>query len=307
MTPSNRVVIIGAGNVGSSIAYSLLSQEIAQEILILDIANELVNAQVLDMQDSANFTHGIKIEVGDYKDLIDGDIVVITCGVAQKEGETRIDLLKTNAGIIRNVVKSIKDTTRNVYLLMVTNPVDILTYIAVKESGLPEAQVFGSGTFLDTARLRVALSKETGVSSSSIHAYVMGEHGDTSFPVLSNASVSGISLGKFINNDAKFYKDIQLNVKDKAYQIIKGKKATYYGIGSAIARICKIILHDEKRIVPLSVVLNGEYGYKDISIGVPVLLSKKGVEFVGEIDLDQTEKEMMKKSTDEIRSYLDNI
>lgn len=304
MTPSNRVVIVGAGNVGSSIAYSILNQELAKEIIMIDIATELVNAQVLDMQDAADFTHGIKVSVGDYSDIQQGDVIIITCGAAQKEGQTRLDLLNINVKIIKDVIQKIKSTGKQVYIVMVTNPVDILTHVAVKEAGLPKGMVFGSGTFLDSARLRVAIGDQLNVSPSSVHAYILGEHGDTSFPVLSSSTVGGMPLRNFISINDEYYNQIAEIVRDKAYDIIKGKQATYYGIGSAVARIVKSILNDENRIVPLSIELEGEYGYSNISIGVPAVLGANGAKSIGEIELDSNESLMFHNSVEIIKKNI---
>lgn len=250
----------------------------------------------------------IRIQAGNYSDIQDGDIVIITSGAAQKEGETRIDLLKTNASIIKNVIKNIKETRKDIFVVMVTNPVDILTYIAIKESGLPERQVFGSGTFLDTARLKVALSEKIeGINANSIHAYIMGEHGDTSFPILSSANVDGTQLSNFLTIDAGFYTKLKLEVKDKAYEIIKGKKATFYGIASAVATICKMILHNEKRSITLSMMLHGQYGYKDIVLGVPAMISENGAEIVEELELNDVEKEMMAISVNTINEAITSL
>lgn len=305
--PSQRVVVIGAGNVGSSIAYSILNQEIAKEIVIIDIAEGLAKAQVLDMQDASNFTYGVKVTYAGYDCLEDGDVVVVTCGAAQKEGQTRVDLLNINAKIIRDVVGKIKATGKQVYIVMVTNPVDVLTYIAVTESGLPKGMVFGSGTFLDTARLRNILSKKLDLNGSNIHAHIIGEHGDTSLPVLSSTNIGGIALDSFLKIDADFYKQIAQEVRDSAYEIIKGKNATYYGIGSAIAKIVKSIIRDEKRIIPLSVMLEGQYGYDGVCIGVPAKLSSSGAEIIGEICLNEDETKMFKASVDYVKENIKNI
>ena len=291
ITPSQRVVIVGAGNVGSSAAYSILTQEIANEIILIDINEQLVKSQVLDMQDSADFTQGVKVKGGSYEDLRDGDIIVITCGAAQKEGQTRLDLLNINAKIIRDVISKIKATGKQVYIVMVTNPVDILTYIAIKESALPQGLVFGSGTFLDTARLRVTIADELNVSTANVHAYILGEHGDSSFPALNSGSIAGIKLEKFYEINDELYDRMTEKVRDKAYEIINGKGATYYGIGSAVARIVKSIINDEKRISPVSIMLNGEYGLSDISIGVPATISSEGAKIIGEITLNDKERD----------------
>lgn len=304
---TGRVVVIGAGMVGSSIAYSILNQQIARELVIVDIAEELAKAHVLDMQDASQFTAGTRVKYGTYADLEDGDIVVITCGAAQKEGQTRQDLLKINANIIRSVIKSIKETGKKVFIVMVTNPVDIMTYIAVKESGLPEHMVFGSGTYLDTGRLRMAIAEKLGVNHNNIHAYILGEHGDTSFPLLSNANVSGMDLAGLMDVDDSLYAELMDKVRAKAYEIIQGKKATYFGIGNAVSVIVRAIIRDEHRVMPLSVMLEGQYNQKDICIGLPAKVSGKGYEIIGEVKFNDKEKELFGKSVDYLREHTDLI
>lgn len=307
ISPSGRVFIIGAGNVGTSIAYSLLNQEISKHIILCDIAADLAQAHVYDLQDAANFTQGVKVTAGNYEDLEDGDIIVITCGAAQKEGQTRLDLLKINANIIRNVIKNIKETKKLVYIMMVTNPVDVLTQIAVSESGLPKGMVFGSGTYLDTGRLRSAIANQVGINPVNVHAYILGEHGDSSFPVLSSAYIGGICLTQFCNVDEDYYASISSIVRQKAYEIIKGKKATYFGIGSAVSKLTKSILRDENRLYTLSVPVNGEYGLSGISIGLPVKLSAKGFEFIGEVTLNDKERAMLAQSAEILRKNLEEV
>lgn len=307
MNPSARVVIVGAGMVGSSSAYCLLMQEVTKEILIIDIDEDMARAQVLDMHDAANFTNGAEIKYATYNDLADGDIVVITAGAAQKEGQSRLDLLNTNVKIIKDIVGKIKDTEKKVYILMITNPVDVLTYIAAKESGLPKGMVFGSGTFLDTARLRGMLHEDLGVNPINVHAYILGEHGDSSFPVLSSANIGGVSLSNIVNVDEAYRKETSTRVRETAYKIIESKKATYYGIGAAVSKICRAIIRDENRIIPLSVVLEGEYELSDLAIGVPAKLGSKGVDVYKEISLDDNEKELLKKSADIIKQAISQV
>jgi L-lactate dehydrogenase len=306
-SPSGRLFIIGAGNVGTSIAYSVLSQEICKHIILCDIAIDLAQAHVYDLQDASNFTQGIKVSTGNYEDLIDGDIVIITCGAAQKDGQTRMDLLQINAKIIKDVIKNIKETKKQVYILMVTNPVDVLTQIAVNESGLPKGMVFGSGTYLDTGRLRSAIADQVGINPVNVHAYILGEHGDSSFPVLSSAYIGGICLTQFCNVDEDYYASISSIVRQKAYEIIKGKKATYYGIGSAVAKLVKSIIRDENRLFTLSIPVSGEYGISGISIGLPVKLSAKGFEFIGEVKLNEKERTMLEKSAGVLRESLEEV
>lgn len=302
--PSNRVVVLGAGMVGSTIAYSILNQQLAKEILMIDINNELAQAQVWDLEDAAHFSTRTGVKVADYSDILDGDIVIITSGASQQAGETRSDLLNVNSGIIRNVARSIHETGKIVYILMVTNPVDVMTYVAIMESGLPEGLVFGSGTYLDTARLRQTISEDIKVSSDNIHAYVLGEHGDSSFPVLSSANVQGIPLGNFIELDETYYKKVGDKVRKKAYDIIKGKKSTYFGIASTASKICRAILRDENRLAPLSVQLKGAYGQKDVIMGVPAKITTDGVRIVGELAMNEFERTLFEQSAEVVRKNI---
>lgn len=307
MNPSGRVVIIGAGMVGASCAYAMTIQETAKEVLLMDIAEDLAKANVLDIHDAANFTNGVAVFYATYKDLLDGDIIVITAGAAQKEGQSRLDLLNINTKIIKDIIKTINETKKQVYVLMVTNPVDVLTYIASKEANLPKGMVFGSGTFLDTSRLRGLLHEDLNVNPINVHAYILGEHGDSSFPALSSASVAGVKLSELVNIDSNYREDVAKRVREKAYKIIEGKKATYYGIGAAVSRICRAIIRDENRVVPLSIVLNGEYGLSDLAIGVPAKLSSSGVEVYSEVPLDKVELEQLQHSASIIKESIVSI
>ncbi len=294
--PSGRVVIIGAGMVGSSAAYSIINQNIAREVLLIDIAAELLASQVLDLQDSSVFTHTTKVKVADYSDLVDGDIVVITSGSAQREGMRRLDLLNINAGIIRSITETIKNTGKKVFIIMVTNPVDILTYIVTKESGLPQSMVMGTGTYLDTGRLQLVLAEKLQVNPTNISAFVFGEHGDSSFPVLGGATLAGVKLENALTLDDILYEELAKQVRDRAYEIIKGKKSTHFGIGAAVASMARMIIRDENRIIPLSALLDGHYGHSDVCAGVTARLGASGYEISTEIELTEKEKELFQNS-----------
>ncbi len=307
VNPSGRVVVVGTGMVGSSAAYAMVLQEVAKEVLLIDIAEDLAKANVLDMHDASNFTNGVEVKYATYSDLIDGDIVVITAGAAQKDGQTRLDLLNINVKIIRDIIGEIKESGKTVFILMVTNPVDVLTYVAATESGLPTGMVFGSGTFLDTARLRGLLHEDLNVNPINVHAYILGEHGDSSFPALSSANIGGAPLTDLVTVNQEYRDDVAKRVREMAYKIIEGKKATYYGIGAAVSRICRAIIRDEQRIIPLSVVLNGEYGLNGVSIGVPAKLGSNGVEVHKEVPLDELEKQQLLKSAEIINNSINQV
>lgn len=296
LIPSGRIVIIGVGMVGASIAYSIINRKIAKKILIIDIAEELAKANVLDLEDAAAFLPPTQVQLASYQDIEDGDLIIVTSGAAQKEGQTRLDLLQINAKITRSVVGSIKNTGKNVYLMMVANPVDVLTYIAVRESGLPEGQVFGSGTYLDSGRLGVAIARKLGVAVESIRALILGEHGDSSLPWLSAAKVDEQSLSARLAVTEELRLELMGSVRSKAYEIIKGKKATYYGIGVAAAQIANAIINDTSETFPLSVMLKGQLGVSDIAIGYPASLSAAGYVLSGEPELDDYERELFQNS-----------
>lgn len=307
VSPSGRVVVVGTGMVGSSAAYAMVLQEVAKEVLLIDIAEGLAKANVLDMHDAANFTNGVEVKYATYSDLMDGDIIVVTAGAAQKDGQTRLDLLNINVKIIRDIVSKIKEVNKSVFILMVTNPVDVLTYIAATESGLPQGMVFGSGTFLDTARLRGLIHEDLNINPINVHAYILGEHGDSSFPALSSATIGGVPLSDIVNTDQTYRDDVAKRVREMAYKIIEGKKATYYGIGAAVSRICRAIIRDENRVMPLSVVLSGEYGLSSIAIGVPAKLGSNGVEIYKEVRLDDQEKTLLRTSAEIVKNSISQV
>lgn len=291
--PSGRVVIVGAGMVGSSAAYAIVNQNIAREVLLIDIAEELVASQVLDLEDASVFTYTTKVKVADYSDLVDGDIVVITSGSAQRDGMRRLDLLNINAAVIRSITENIRKTSKQVYILMVTNPVDILTYIVTKESGLPQNMIFGSGTYLDTARLQLILAKKLNVNPNNISAFVFGEHGDSSFPILGAAAISGVKLDRLLTLDDTLYEELATEVRQRAYEIIKGKKSTHFGIGAVVASMCRMIIRNENRIIPLTGLLEGHYGHTDVCCGVTAKLGAGGYEIYSEIPFNDKERELM--------------
>jgi len=263
-------VIGGGGMVGATAAQVLAIKEVVSDIVLIDVAEELVHGQAMDINHATAFTNGVHVRVGGYADMQDDDIVVIACGVPQgRDGnaESRLDLVSKNAGIIRSVVGNIKAQGKQVYIVMVSNPVDVLTYIALKESGLPKERVFGTGTVLDTARLRVALANTLQVSQRHVHADVLGEHGDSSFPILSHATIGGIPLADFPGYDAAMMATIADDIRKAAYRIIEAKKATYYGIGHVVAQVVEALQGERASIMPVCSLAEGEYGLHDVVEG----------------------------------------
>jgi L-lactate dehydrogenase len=289
-------IIGGGGSVGATAAHTMAVKEIASDIVLVDVAEDLVHGQAEDLNHATAYSNGVRVRVGDYSDIKQDDIIVITCGVAQKPGQPRPALLAANVRIIRDVVTKVMAQHKQVFLLMVTNPVDVLTYVALKASGLPKERVFGTGTTLDTARLRVSLANALHVSQRQIQAYVLGEHGDSSFPVLSGITVGGIPLVDFPGFERSMTATIDNDIRAAAYRIIAAKQATYYGIGYAIAQIVDALMCNTASIFPVCSFADGEYGLHDVVIGLPSLVSSRGVSILDGYPLSAEEEGQLLKS-----------
>ena len=309
----NRVALIGTGFVGSSYAFALLNQGVADELVMIDLNKDKSEGDAMDLNHGVPFAPGSKkIWFGDYQDCKDADLVVITAGANQKPGETRLDLVEKNSNIFKEIVTAVMNSGFDGIFLVATNPVDILTYMTWKFSGLPSHRVIGSGTILDTARLRYLLSDYFDVDARNIHAYIMGEHGDSELPVWSHANVGGRSVFDRIHDRPDQYKvedldDIFVNVRDAAYHIIQRKGATYYGIAMGLVRLTKAILHNENSILTVSAYLEGEYEEEDLYIGVPAIVNRTGIREVLHLNLDNEEKEKFKKSAAVLRETMDPL
>ncbi len=304
-----KVILVGDGAVGSSYAFALVNQNIAQELGIIDINKAKTEGDALDLSHALAFTSPKKIYAADYADCKDADIVVITAGAPQKPGETRLDLVHKNFKITKAIVDPIVESGFNGIFLVAANPVDILTYAVWKFSGFPTHKVLGSGTSLDSARFRQAIAELVDVDARNVHAYILGEHGDTEFPVWSHANVAGLQIYEWVKDRPEVDQEALVNmffsVRDAAYTIIEKKGATFYGIGVALARITKAILSDENSVLPLSVYLDGQYGQKDIYIGAPAIVGRNGIKDVIEIPLSDSEKDRMEASASQLRQILD--
>ena len=297
----NRVVLIGTGAVGCSYAYSMINQGVAEELVLIDVNEAKSEGEAMDLNHGMPFAPSpIKVWSGSYQDCESADLVVITAGLAQKPGETRLELVEKNTKIFKQIVKNIMESGFDGIFLVATNPVDILTHVTWKESGLPKERVIGSGTVLDSARLRFALGQYFNVDTRNVHAYIIGEHGDTELPVWSHTSIGVEKLETVLaeKNDLKkeCLENIFVNVRDAAYHIIERKGATYYGIGMSLVRITKAILNNENSILTVSSYLTGEYGHHDVYIGVPAIINRAGVREIIEIKLNEKEKEQFNHS-----------
>ena len=297
----NKIAIIGAGMVGSTTAYSLIAARIAEEIALIDINKKLCKSQVMDMQHSVPFWGYSKVKVGTYLDLKDSRIVIVTCGAAQKPGETRLDLLKKNSSIIRELMPQIFKQNPNIIVIIVTNPVDILTNIAIKMFPGKKQQIFGSGTILDTARLRFLLGERMSVNPSSLHAYIVGEHGDSEVPLWSTVMIGNTPLDKFVKLSAKEKDNIFSNAKNAAYAIIEGKQATYYAIAAGIVRLVEAILFNKKTVFTVSHLVNNKFGIKNVSLSLPVVIGAKGILRDIDVDVSAEEKKLLQQSAKKLQ------
>lgn len=312
MNTVRRVALVGTGFVGMSFAYSMINQGIADELVMIDLNMDKTRGEAMDLNHGIAFAPSTtKIFAGTYADCEYADVVVITAGAPQLPGETRLDLTEKNTKIITGITKEIMKHKFNGIILVASNPVDILSYVVQKVSGLPASKVFGSGTVLDTSRLRYSLGNYTGVSSNNIHSYILGEHGDSSFVPWSNATIGTKSLIKYLEEHNMYSQEqldkLYVEVRDAAYEIIKLKKATYYGIGMGLARIVKSIFNDENKIYTLSVLLDGEYNYDDIYIGAPAVLGRTGVRDIIELDLSPEEVEKFDNSVFQLKKTIDTV
>lgn len=299
-----KVVLVGDGAVGSSYAFAMAQQGLAEEFVIVDVIKERTQGDALDLEDATAFTAPKNIYSGEYSDCADADLVVITAGAPQKPGETRLDLVNKNLKILSSIVKPVVDSGFNGIFVVAANPVDILTYATWKFSGFPKNKIIGSGTSLDTSRLRVALAKKLELDPRDVNAYIMGEHGDSEFAAYSAATAGGKSLVELAKEAGLSFDDllkIEDETRNKAYEIINRKGATFYGVATSLMRISKAILRDENAILPVGASLEGEYGLNDIFIGTPAVINGQGQAKVIEVPLDDREKDLMAKSAATLR------
>ena len=304
-----KVVLVGDGAVGSSYAFAMAQQGIAEEFAIVDIIKERTEGDAMDLEDATAFTAPKNIYSADYDTCKDADLVVITAGAPQKPGETRLQLVDKNLKIIKSVVEPIVKSGFDGIFLVAANPVDILTYAVQKLSGFPKNKVVGSGTSLDSARLRVALGKKLHVDPRDVIANIMGEHGDSEFAAYSSATIGGVPFlewAKANNVSQETLDKMEDDVRNKAYEIINRKGATFYGVAAALARISKAILRDEDTVLPVSAYLDGQYGLNDIYIGTPAVVNAEGIKQVVEVPLNEKELKHMQESAKTLKEVLTN-
>ncbi len=311
MIEKRKVVLVGTGFVGMSFAYSLLNQGGVNELVLIDVLKEKAEGEAMDLSHGVPYAPAkMKIKAGDYDECKDADIVVITAGINQKPNQTRLELVQTNAKIIKEITENVVKSGFNGIFVIASNPVDIMTYVVAKVSGFPKERVIGSGTALDTARVRYLIGEYLGVSSKNIHAYIMGEHGDSSFVSWENAYVGCKKMKDIMkdnNHPMSDLAEIHKDVVNAAYEIIEKKKATYYGIGVALTKIVKAILNDENEIMTLSSYQRGEYNQEGLYIGVPTIIGANGVKEILELKLTDEDQAKFDNSCNILRDIIKEI
>ncbi|TDO78338.1 L-lactate dehydrogenase [Halanaerobium saccharolyticum] len=308
----NKIAVIGAGGVGATTAYALMVQGVGSEIVLIDVNKEKAEGEAMDLRHGASFVNPVDIYAGDYKDLADAKLIVITAGAAQKPGESRLDLVKKNTGIFKNIISSITEYNQEGILLVVTNPVDILTYLSYKISGFPANRVIGSGTVLDSSRFRSLLSKNCNIAASNVHGYIIGEHGDSEVPVWSLTNIAGTKIENYcpICNKGCTEHDLEEisdQVKNAAYEIIDKKGATFYAVALGVSRIARAILRDENAVLTVSSLMEGYYGIENMSLSLPTIINSKGIERVLELPLSEKEEKAFKDSAQHLKENIKEL
>ena len=307
-----KVAVIGCGFVGATSAFSLIQTGLFSEMVLIDANMQKAEGEAMDLSHGSAYLTPMNIYAGTYDDIVDAGLIVITAGANQKPDETRLDLVKKNVQIFKSIIPEIKERNCEGILLIVSNPVDILTEVALKLSGFPAHRVIGSGTVLDTARLKYVLGKHLQVDPRDIHAYIIGEHGDSELVVWSGAQVAGIHINHFCElrghfNHEEAMERLAQEVRDSAYEIIKRKGATYYGVAVAVKRIATAIVKDEHAVLPISSLMQGEFGLNDICLSIPTVIGQNGVEKVVDIYLNNDENEKLQTSAKALKDVLDGL
>ena len=307
-----KIVIIGAGFVGSTTAYTLMISGLSSEMVLIDINKEKCEGEVMDLNHGMSFVSPVKIYAGDYSDCKNADIIIIAAGANQKPGETRIDLAHKNTAIFKNIINNVVRYNNDCILLVVTNPVDILTYVSYKVSGFPKSKVIGSGTVLDTSRLKYLIGEQISIDTRNVHGYIIGEHGDTELPTWSLTNIAGIPMDDYCKsctscNNKEQRKGIFENVKNAAYQIIDKKGATYYAVALAVKKIVEAIIRNENSILTVSSFLDNKFGLTDVCLSLPSIVNNKGIGKILDIPLNETEVKLFQKSGNSLKKIINEL
>lgn len=307
MNKQKLVIIGGGGMVGATAAYACALRSVVEEIVLIDRNADLVWGQAADINDAMGLDRNVEVRAGDYSDIATDDIVVITAGAPQQPGQTRLELVGVNANIMRDIVKNIMAGGAKPYLVVVSNPVDVLTYVALKESGLPKARVFGTGTTLDTSRLKSYLADALNVDSKAVDAYILGEHGDSSFSTIETAQVGEVPIREYPGFTDELVDNIEQKIRDRAYKVIETKKSTYFAIGFVISKIVSALRQSTHTIYPVCSLAEGEYGLDNVVLGLPSAISSDGVKILAGYPLTEREQTALRHSAEVVSEIIRSL
>ena len=303
-----KLVIVGAGGmVGAAAAYACALRSVVEEIVLIDRSPEMAWGQAADINDAMGLDRSVSVRSGDYDDIATDDIVVITAGAPQQPGQTRLELLEVNVDIMRDIVQNIRKNNAEPFIVVVSNPVDVLTYVALKESGLPKHRVMGTGTTLDTARLKSHLADGLDVNSRDIDAYILGEHGDSSFSTIETAQIGEIPLAEYPGYTPELVENVEQTIRDRAYKVIETKKSTYFAIGFVVSKVVSALRQSNSTIYPVCSLVEGEYGLDDVVLGLPSTLSSDGVKILAGYPLTDREREALQHSADVVSEAIRSV
>lgn len=311
-TNKSKVVVVGAGKVGASVAYTIMMNNLTSEIVLVDVDRGKARGEALDISHGIAYFKQLTIRDGDFSDCADADVIVITAGIPRQPGQTRIDLARTNVAVTRDIVRRIMEHATNPLFVVISNPVDVLTYIVQKESGLPASRVIGSGTTLDTGRFRYLLSQHCKVDVRNVHAYIIGEHGDSEVPVWSRASIASKPFDEYCEDCPR--RCLKINrqqifeqTRDAGAEIIKLKGATFYGVALAATRIVGAVMGDENSVLTVSSVLDGNYGIKDVALSLPCIVNRNGIDRYLNIRMNDGELALLGESAEKLKAVLGEV
>ena len=307
MNKQKLVIVGGGGMVGATAAYACALRSVVEEIVLIDRNADLVWGQAADINDAMGLDRNVEVRAGDYSDIATDDIVVITAGSPQMPGQTRLELVGVNANIMRDIVKNIMAGGAKPYLVIVSNPVDVLTYVALKESGLPKSRVFGTGTTLDTSRLKSYLADALNVDSKAVDAYILGEHGDSSFSTIETAQVGEVPIRKYPGFTDELVDNIEQKIRDRAYRVIDTKKSTYFAIGFVISKIVSALRHSAHTVYPVCSLAEGEYGLDNVVLGLPSAISSDGVKILAGYPLTEREQAALRHSAEVVSEIIRSL
>lgn len=303
-----KVVIIGAGGmVGATAAYACALRSVVEEIILIDHNADMAWGQAADINDAMGIDRNVVVRPGDYEDIQTDDIVVITAGAPQQPGQTRLELLGVNVGIMRDIIQNVTKNGAQPFIVVVSNPVDVLTYVALKESGLPKNRVFGTGTTLDTSRLKSYLADQLKVTSREVDAYILGEHGDSSFSTIETAQVGEVPLREYPGFEEEMIDNVEQKIRDRAYRVIETKKSTYFAIGFVISKIVSALRQSTHSIYPVCSLVEGEYGLHDVVLGLPSMISNEGVKILSGYPLTEREQESLQHSANVVHEAIQSV